>query len=68
MANKRFTTIPNDFCITFDNFATVNECHEEVGGYQGLGFTFTTLKAIQESTNLFMLDLIAVVTSAQAPS
>jgi hypothetical protein len=68
MANKRYTTIPNDFCISFDNFAKVEECEQEIGGFQGLGFNFTTLKAIQESSGIFMLDLIAVVTNAQPPS
>jgi hypothetical protein len=29
MANKRYTTIPNDHCITFDTYSKITEIDDE---------------------------------------
>jgi len=34
MANKRFTTIPNDFSLSFDNYAQIEEIHGEAAKNQ----------------------------------
>lgn len=65
LANKRFTTIPHDHSITFDEgskFEFLN-CQD----ISGEGFNFKKLSEVQESVNLFMIDLIAVVTEVQPP-
>jgi hypothetical protein len=70
MSNKRFTTIPHEFCITFDNYAEVQHVEEArtSGGYKGMGFNFHTIKDINEKTGLYMLDLIGIITEAQPSS
>ena len=66
LANKRFTTIPNDFCITFDAYAAVEEVQETPDALiQGGGFNFTTLRQVSEAEQVHMIDLIAVVTEVQ---
>ena len=30
LANKRYTTIPNDHCLTFDIGCTIDECNDDV--------------------------------------
>ena len=46
MANKRFTTIPNDHSITFDHFAKITECNAGGSKIKGGGYNFTSLKKI----------------------
>tara|TARA_B110000285_G_C15099052_1_gene603862 strand:+ start:954 stop:1169 length:216 start_codon:yes stop_codon:yes gene_type:complete len=66
LANKRFTTIPNDFCITFDSYAKIEEVQEAPDAtIQGGGFNFTTLRQVAEAEQVHMIDLIAVVTDVQ---
>ena len=66
LANKRFTTIPNDFCITFDQHAKIEEVQEAPDArIQGGGFNFTTLRQVAEAEQVHMIDLIAVVTEVQ---
>lgn len=64
MANKKFTTIPHDQCIIFDNFAKVELCQEDPSVFGGQGFNFRPIKFIQESVQLTMLDVIAVITES----
>ena len=65
MANKRFTTIKNDFAITFDNFCHIEEIEGGDAGnqIQGGGYSFTTLKEVKDNVagDMYVIDLIAVV-------
>jgi replication factor A1 len=47
MANKKFTAIKTDFCLTFDERANIVEVKEDnrIGKH---GFTFTKIKDIQQ--------------------
>lgn len=66
LSNKRFTTIPNDFCITFDSYAKIEEVQEAPDAViQGGGFNFTTLRQVAQAEQVHMIDLIAVVTDVQ---
>ena len=65
MANKRFTTIPHDHCISFDMQACIQEVEDNSNVIQGSAYNFTTLKSVQEATQVFMIDLIAVLSEVQ---
>ena len=67
MANKRYTTIPNDHCITFDNYAQIKELDDDEAkkAIKGGGFNFTSLKEVSEATQVYMIDVIAVLTEVQ---
>lgn len=75
LANKRYTTIPNDHCITFDIGATIEECGDDVAMKQLNGniynFTsFAKLKAAAVSDDPKaqvpqMIDFIGVVLEVQ---
>jgi hypothetical protein len=65
MANKKFTTIPHDQCIIFDNFAKVELCQEDPSAFgNGQGFNFKPIKYIQDTVQLNILDVIAVITES----
>lgn len=67
VANKKYTTIPNDFCLVFDTWATIIEQQGDETQYQGGGFNFTTLKQVQEwvGDNLVLIDVIGVITEVE---
>lgn len=62
IANKRFTTIPNDHCITFDEHAAIEEVRDVENKITGGGYNFTTLREVQESQQVFMIDVIGIIT------
>ena len=71
VANKRYTTIRHDFCITFDQFANIKEADENDNlNIKGGGFNFTTLQEISEpkGENPSMIDVIGVITECQGPT
>lgn len=45
MANKRFTSIKNDFCIVFEKNAQINEVEDD-GSIAEQAFDFTNIKGI----------------------
>ena len=47
MANKRFTSIKNDFCIVFEKNAQISEVNDD-GSIAKQAFDFTNIKGIQE--------------------
>lgn len=51
LANKRFTTIPHDHCITFDVQADIQEVHDlrQQANFQGSAYSFKTLKEVQDA-------------------
>lgn len=71
MANKRFTTIKNDYCIAFDGQAGIEEVPEANSRIKsGIVYDFTPLPQLAqfESSQLFMADVIGVVTELQGIS
>ena len=64
MANKKFTSIPHDFTITFNE----NSCRIEESRnvseeqYAGLGFIFKTIEDINNQAQIYRADLMVVVT------
>ena len=66
MANKKFTTIPHNFCITFNEETKVSEVTNfRPTDFSGQGFNFKTLSEVQDLVGLTMLDLIAIVHETQ---
>jgi replication factor A1 len=60
MANKKFTAIKTDFCLTFDNRASIEEVKEDNRiGRQG--FTATKIKDIQELFQQQNIDVMGVI-------
>lgn len=66
MANRKFSSIPNEFCISFDSHAQieeVKESDEEPMIEGGSVYNFTSLKEIaDERFQLLMIDFMAVIT------
>jgi len=47
MANKKFTSIKNDFCIVFEKNALINEVEDD-GSIAIQAFEFCDIKSIQD--------------------
>lgn len=60
MANKRFTSIKNDFCIVFEKNAQILEVPDD-GSIAAQAFDFTSIKEIAEVFQLMTLDICGVV-------
>lgn len=60
MANKKFTSIKNDYCLTFDQDAEIEESPEDVQ-IQSAVFSFTPLKEIEHMPPQATIDVIGVV-------
>ena len=67
LANKRFTTIPHDFCLGFEVNADIFEVDDEKSksSIKQQAYSFKTLKEVKDATHLYMLDLIGVITEVQ---
>ena len=61
MANKRFTSIRNDFCIVFEKNAQINEVEDD-GSIAEQAFDFTNIKGIQEILQMKTLDVVGIIT------
>lgn len=72
MANKRFTTIKNDYCITFGDQVCIELIQNGEDGKNikaGQVFNFTPINKLQDLVeSLSMVDVIGVVTDAQGIS
>ncbi len=60
LANKKFTSIKNDYCLTFDQNADVIEAEED-NTIKKQGFSFVNLKAIQDIVQQQAVDVIGVL-------
>lgn len=60
LANKRFTSIKNDYCITFGNDALVRRCEED-DEIESVTFAFTRLDQIESIVQQCTLDVIGVI-------
>jgi replication factor A1 len=61
MANKRFTSIKNDFCIVFEKNAQINEVEDD-GSIAEQAFDFTNIRGIQEILQMKTLDVVGIIT------
>lgn len=60
MANKKFTSIKNDFCIVFEKNAQILEVEDD-GTIAAQAFEFCPIKAIQEVQQMKTLDICGVI-------
>lgn len=60
LANKRFTSIKNDYCLTFSNHAIIERCEDDEE-IQSVSFTFTGLDRIEELVQSHTVDVIGIV-------
>lgn len=60
LANKRFTSIKNDYCLTFSKDSICEKCAEDEE-IQSVSFTFTGLDSIEELVQSHTVDVIGVV-------
>ena len=60
LANKRYTSIKNDYCLTFDS-NTVIECCKDDAQIKGDAFTFTKLEAIENMVQNQTVDVVGIV-------
>ena len=60
LANKRFTSIKHDFCLTFSRDSIVEKCmdDEEIGS---IAFSFTDLGEIESMVQSRVVDIIGVI-------
>ena len=61
MANQKYTSIKNDYCIVFDRNSEVQEV-EDSNSISALGFCFTTVDEINDFEQMRTVDTIGVVT------
>lgn len=59
MANKKFTSIKNDFCLTFGFETEIQEVNEDAGIQQN-AFSFTRIDQIIDCPNMTTVDVIGV--------
>ena len=64
MANKKFTAIKNDYCITF-GFDTEFKNADEDKQINQTGFSFTGLSKLEEINQTCTLDVIGVILDVQ---
>ncbi len=46
LANKKYTSIKNDYCLTFDYSTVIEKCADDAQ-IKGDGFSFTSLEGIE---------------------
>ena len=61
LANKKFTSIKNDYCLTLDRLAVVKETKDDEVAIGKLGFSFTNLTEIEQIVTSCTVDVIGVV-------
>jgi replication factor A1 len=67
MSNKRFTTIPNDYCISF-NDSTKFDPAEEDSTIGNVGFAFKTISSLSDLQTRSSCDVIGIITDVMAVS
>ena len=65
LANKRYTSIKNDYCLTFDNNTVIKKCNQDVD-IKETGYSFTSLDAIENMVQNGTVDVIGIVLEVQA--
>lgn len=60
IANKKFTSIKNDYCLNFDQNADIAEAEED-NSIKKQGFSFVGLKGIQDLVQQQAVDVIGIL-------
>jgi len=60
MANKRFTSLTNDFCIIFEKHAGIQEVKDD-GSIAKQAFEFKKIATIEEAVQIKSIDIMGVV-------
>ena len=60
LANKRFTSIKNDFCLTFDLNTVIEKCGEDKQ-ITSDGFSFTSFEGIEALVQNCTIDVIGII-------
>ena len=63
IANQKYTSIKNDFCLVFDKNAEIIEVPEDESIQDTCGFNFIPIKDIALMEKNRVVDLIAIVHS-----
>lgn len=61
MANQKFTSIKNDYCIVFDQNSEITECSNDTQ-IKAQGFSFTTIEEINELEQQRTVDAVGIIT------
>jgi replication factor A1 len=61
MANKKYTSIKNDYCITFDRNSEIKEVEDDEN-IRSQGFSFTTIEEINDLEQMKTVDVIGAIT------
>ena len=64
IANKKFTSIKNDYCLTLSDQTVITEVLEDAKITQS-GFSFTGLREIEDIVDTCTLDVIGVIMDVQ---
>lgn len=67
LANKKFTSIKNDHCITFDDSTKVTKA-EEGDTIEGDAFSFSSLEEVKSQVQNCTVDVIGIILDVGAPS
>ena len=60
MANKKFSTLKNDFCIIFQKWSQINEAKDD-GSISNQVFDFTTIEEIADLVGSRAVDVCGVI-------
>ena len=60
IANKRYTSIKNDFCLTFGLETEIQECKEDTS-IMASGYSFTKISQLKNCQNSMTVDVIGVI-------
>ena len=61
MSNRRYSSIKNDYCITFDSRTKVKKCSDNSNQIAKVAFTFTRLDSIEGLNSQAVIDVIGVI-------
>ena len=61
LANRKFSSIKNDFCIVFDRNAEITEVPDD-SSIKDVGFNFVKIGNIELNDKSHAVDVLAVVT------
>lgn len=63
LANKKFTTVKNDFCIIFDTRSSIQQVKDD-GQISQQAFDFTRIGDLEDQIQLKTADVLGVITYA----
>ena len=67
LANKKYTSIKNDYCLTFDQNTIVQKCDDDLD-IKETGFSFSSLDQIDSMNGQATVDVLGIVLDVQPTS